>query len=322
MRAVGLQVDELFDKFCDGASTATEAYGTEGFHIDRELVEGWRLQLRKHFGLQDQDRAVGVKLRDSLHYDSPVDSELLRAGGPGQGPRPVCLRLAGRRGPPQNQQADRHDTVGIFPPKADSNAEEEAEELALQTAWKELRNYGSYQDELAEAEEETARLVGKGLVKRVDLDHVERYFGQPRLSKLGLIVKVKESGQKKRRIIVDALHWGVNGKAVCPERIVLPRPDDMHATILDMKAQEPQLLKLCNCISPAADRPSSSWRSSLDTRRLRSRCVASRHCWGAYWPASSTRRSCRCPPTSTTRCSVWWVRAGARRGTPVWHSSP
>ena len=60
------------------------------------------------------------------------------------------------------------------------------------------------------------------------------------VSKLGLIVKEKLDGTKKRRVIVDARRSGANHRTVCPERRAA-RPEDVHGMLRDMKEDEPQL---------------------------------------------------------------------------------
>ena len=107
-----------------------------------------------------------------------------------------------------------------------------------QSAWSELKNYKSFHD-IEDSVTETERLIQKGLVKKILKDEVEQYFDEPQ----GFISKVKESGQNKRLVIVDALWSGVNQKATCPARIVLPQAEDVHHTLKDMKAREAKLLR-------------------------------------------------------------------------------
>ena len=91
--------------------------------------------------------------------------------------------------------------------------------------WSELRNYSSFIENAADAEEEMTRLEHKGLVRKIRLDHAKELFDHPTISKLGLLIKEKADGAKKRRVVVDALRSGANKQACCPERIVLPRPE-------------------------------------------------------------------------------------------------
>ena len=118
------------------------------------------------------------------------------------------------------------DTCGIFPPK---QAEDEAskEEQAVLSIYGENKNYKSFYESPEDAEIEMQRLLDKGFAKRITAAQAEKFFDKPVISRLGLIVKEKADGTKKRRVIVDALRSGANQQAKCPERIVLPRPEDV-----------------------------------------------------------------------------------------------
>ncbi|CAE7832753.1 RE2 [Symbiodinium sp. CCMP2592] len=78
LRAVGLEVSELFDKFAakhPGAKGAAQDYGTEGFEIG--FVEEWRRWLENHFGVESGHPRL--QLKSLLHYESPVNTSLLEA---------------------------------------------------------------------------------------------------------------------------------------------------------------------------------------------------------------------------------------------------
>ena len=72
-------------------------------------------------------------------------------------------------------------------------------------------------------------------------------------------MKPKADGTVKHRIIVDALPSRANQRARCPERIVLPRPQDVYTMAADLKALEPQLLEWYR----AGERPTAEWGSEL-----------------------------------------------------------
>ena len=78
LRAVGREIDQLFDEFVKkepGAATAGERYATEGFKMN--FVEEWKAALEAHFGVCS--RPAGLRLKSLLHYDSPVNVALLEA---------------------------------------------------------------------------------------------------------------------------------------------------------------------------------------------------------------------------------------------------
>lgn len=115
---------------------------------------------------------------------------------------------------------------GVFPLSDDPEQEmEDTPELAEQLGV--VTNYKSFTDEPEQAKMELGRLVGEGFAvippTKVDGEMHERGT----VSKLALLIKTRENGAVKRRIIIDLLRSG--GKARCrtPERIVLPTVVDV-----------------------------------------------------------------------------------------------
>mgnify|MGYP001815729493 CR=1 FL=1 len=204
----------------------------------------------------------------------------------------------------------------------------------------ELKNYKSFSESHEDASLEMERLIEKGLVKKITLEQAEHFFDKPVISKLGLIVKEKLDGAKKRRVIVDALRSGANQQARCPERIVLPRPIEVQRMLTDMKASEPQLKswyrardlvqdewsaelvaadftdafthfpvarqELQQCVSPAGDGKHEYVFVALffGHKPRRCSCAGSRlSSRGSCRACITGRRSSSWAPTSTTRCS-------------------
>lgn len=89
-----------------------------------------------------------------------------------------------------------------------------------------LRNYKSVEEDLEEANIELDRYATLGYMKRVPLKEAEREFSGGTVSRLGLVLKIKDDGQKKRRIVIDLRRSGGNAKSVLPEKLVLPRLTD------------------------------------------------------------------------------------------------
>ena len=52
--------------------------------------------------------------------------------------------------------------------------------------------------------------------------------------RLGLIIKIKQDGTEKPRIIVDLRRSGVNARTLTPQRPVLPRIGDAVEALLDL----------------------------------------------------------------------------------------
>ena len=237
IRAVGREVSQLFDKFVRRYPAAEEAaagYGTKGFEL--KYVEEWRRELRLHFGLGDRD---GVVLTPKIGFKTPVDVALLEAWAKKAADPETAVTRWLASGAPLGANASI-ETCNIFPEKSD---DEQACAIDAETkAWAEAQNYKSFSNNPQEADEEMQRLIDKGFVKKLTVEEAEIAFGRTALSRLGLIVKDKPDGSKKRRVIVDARRSGANQRARCPERIVLPRPEDVHFMLRSMKEGEPDLL--------------------------------------------------------------------------------
>ena len=77
-----------------------------------------------------------------------------------------------------------------------------------------------------EAEVEINRHVNKGFAKRVSWERVQQTLGQTgTVSKMAFILKEKEDGSVKRRIILD-VRWSLgNSRSRVEERKVFPRTD-------------------------------------------------------------------------------------------------
>ena len=103
-----------------------------------------------------------------------------------------------------------------------------------------------------DAKIEIDRLIDRGYAVKARKGEVERAgLKGTTISKLGLIVKTKEGGAKKRRIIIDLRRSGGNRKAVLPERLILPRPMDaitmvrrMHASKAELERPQDKTLEL------------------------------------------------------------------------------
>eukprot|EP00913_Durusdinium_trenchii_P011626 g10919.t1 len=105
-----------------------------------------------------------------------------------------------------------------------------------------IANYVSVVEQEEDAREEIGRLSKLGYVIKVPKKEVEKAgFKGTTVSKLGLIVKKKEDGSTKRRIIIDLKRSGGNDKAYLPERLILPRPVDAIAMLRRMHATHSQV---------------------------------------------------------------------------------
>ena len=95
-------------------------------------------------------------------------------------------------------------------------------------------NYKSFIDYAEDAAIEVKRLVEANFAKVINKQRAVEKFGEGTVSRIALLVKQKEDLTVKRRIIVDMRRSGGNDRATCPERIILPRIQDVTKMGQDM----------------------------------------------------------------------------------------
>lgn len=66
------------------------------------------------------------------------------------------------------------------------------------------------------------------------MEEAEQSFGRRTVSKLALILKVREDNTVKKRIVIDPKRSSGNAKAHLPERLCLPRPMDCVEMVKDI----------------------------------------------------------------------------------------
>ena len=157
-------------------------------------------------------------------FESPLDPELwdawLRAAADPE-KRPVEWI---RKGVPLGMSKDIP-CCGIFPMADDPDLDmEEMPELADQLG---AVNYKSFTEEPVHARAELGRLVEEGFAVVLPTGKAQEIHKHGIVSKLALIIKKKDDGSVKRRIIIDLLRSGGNARCRVPERIVLPRAVDV-----------------------------------------------------------------------------------------------
>eukprot|EP00913_Durusdinium_trenchii_P003850 g3564.t1 len=130
-------------------------------------------------------------------------------------------------------------TCNIFPPALKEETQRPEDWQAAQGLREDIGNYVSVREQEEDAKIEIDRLLDRGYAVKAKKEEVETAkFRGTTISKLGLIVKTKEGGAKKRRIIIDLRRSGGNRKAVLPERLILPRPTDAIAIVRTMHASK------------------------------------------------------------------------------------
>ena len=209
-----------------------ETYGTPDCSLEEKWVMKWKEELRKLTGARG---APSLKLKGKWNYTSPLDQGLYEAWG--------------RRGNDPEVEVPKWIEFGvslgincpirscnILPPKQDSFTRQD-DWQAAQILREDMGNYTSVRDQEEDAKVEIDRLIDQGYAIPIEKTEAEEAgFKGITVSKLGLIVKTKEDGSKKRRIIIDLRRSGGNNKAVLPERLILPRPSDAIAMLRKMHA--------------------------------------------------------------------------------------
>ena len=211
-----------------------ETYGTPECVLEEKWVKKWKEELKKLTGAKG---APTLKLKGKWNYTSPLDQNLYEAWGKRGNDPEVEVPKWIESGVPLGINCSIK-SCNIFPPalKQDSPMRQD-DWQAAQSLREDIGNYTSVREQEADAKVEIDRLVEQGYAIPIEKTEAEEAgFKGVTVSRLGLIVKTKEDGSKKRRIIIDLRRSGGNSKAVLPERLILPRPADAIAMLRKMHA--------------------------------------------------------------------------------------
>ena len=211
------------------ALEVAETYGTLECSYDENAAKEWTATLRRTLGARS---APTSRREENVPYRSPLDPEILQAWiQRGQDPEEHVVDWV-LHGTPLGMAKDIP-TCGIFPPAIDGDrkAEEEWMDTDQQLRGGSVLNYKSMVDQPKDAQIELDRYRSKNYVKDLAETQLREEFPGGTISRLGLIVKEKEGGGVKRRIIVDLRRSTGNLKSKLPERLILPRPMDAVATL-------------------------------------------------------------------------------------------
>ena len=217
-----------------------EEYGSEDCELEAHLVERWKEELRKLTGAKG---APAIKLTGKWAYQSPMDGNLIEAWCRRGGDPETEVHRWIKEGVPLGINVPIK-TCNIFPPTLKEEIQRPEDWQAAQGLREDIGNYVSVREQEEDAKIEIDRLMDRGYAVKARKGEVERAgFKGTTISKLGLIVKTKEGGAKKRRIIIDLRRSGGNRKAVLPERLILPRPTDAIAMVRRMHASKAELVR-------------------------------------------------------------------------------
>ena len=123
---------------------------------------------------------------------------------------------------------------GVFPRISQVDQAQDIEKAKMLAIQGEFNNYQSLDDFAQEAQAELAREAQEGYLdmaqSRSDLEQIH---GTLVPSRIAVLVKEKE-GVQKVRLIHDLRRSGINSRLCLPERVVLPRINDVTRSVLDL----------------------------------------------------------------------------------------
>ena len=243
--AMGMAVRSLFEDFAKRRPEVLQIADNLGLTTytgpTQALITDFRLELASLLGATHDPRPVVSLGKQSPLQPAIIDKWLLGAGDP-----EIHLGDWIRNGAPLGM-AKPIPTCGIFPPVDGERAGDYSWDLSFEEALAhEGGNYTCVADNLDDAVIEITRLLDEKFGVKIPREEVAaRYPAESHtkgcISKLAIIVKVKEDGSKKRRIIVDLKRSGANSMASIPERPVLPRLSDACTSILNILDVAPEV---------------------------------------------------------------------------------
>jgi hypothetical protein len=196
----------------------------EGYLLHKDRIEKQLVpQVAMALGVSDVSRGPRSRWR------AAIVEGYVRASGDQE------VHLAGwlREGAPTGVACEIP-SCGIFPEV--TRTAEAAEDLQRTFAQAESHaNYASVREHHGAVREELKRLTGCGFMTRMaNWTELAKEFTNVVISKMACLVKEKEDGSVKLRLITDMLRSGINSFVKLHERIVLPRLFDLVEASLQM----------------------------------------------------------------------------------------
>ena len=207
VQSMGQKIWRTWETFVARRPSALEIaenYGTTQCKADEELVREWNSELRRILELTE---ATSVTLKGKDEYKTPIDTELLEKWVKVSGDPETAVPRWLVEGAPLGIELPI-ETCEIFP------SMDEQEKTYVST-WdsdaaleKDVKNYVSFEDAISDAKVEIERYHKLNYMKKLDREENKELLKGGTVSRLGLIVKVKESGEVKRRVIIDLRRSG------------------------------------------------------------------------------------------------------------------
>ena len=240
VRALGKKIREAWETVFDywpEARVLAEKYGTTEATFDEGVAQTWKEVLEHTCGAVEPD---GIHLKENLEFKSPLNAKLWEGWQRASKDPDDCIAVFAREGVPMGMEVDIPSSNGVFPEVGDEG--ERADSTV--TEFREVQgmlNYTSVTTQQGEASIELDRYVEKGFAKRRSWKEVEAKYGAGTCSKMALILKEKEDGSTKRRLVIDLKRSQGNARCKVNERIILPRLDDVVKMAQDIYGRKDEL---------------------------------------------------------------------------------
>lgn len=190
------------------------------------MLKAWTERVGRFLKAKDFDEIV---LRRPDRFVSPLNARLLEAWR--QTFRRARDEFWVRAGTPLGMCIPYR---GIFSMTEEEDTElEEVPDMEAQLG---AENYKSFLEEPDHARAEVQRYLDKGSCIELTEEQLREQFPVGTISKAALILKFKEDGAVKRRVIIDLLRSGGIERCRVRERIVLPRIQDVLDTVPERKS--------------------------------------------------------------------------------------
>lgn len=241
-QVMGSKIREEWENFYEARKTAlsefAQAYGTNEAQFDQYILEEWRERIREV--LKCEPEAEGVTIRENFEFKSPLQKDLWSAWINATNDPDTAIKDWLIEGVPLGIAKEIPGSNGIFPPVEKEEQEiDQAQEIAAQLG---LENYSSMEEHRGEALLELQRYEEKGIARMVSSEELlQRFPTHGTISRLAMILKQKDDGTVKSRIIMDLRRSGGNSRCKVPERIVLPRVSDVVDSLVWMRDHRGEL---------------------------------------------------------------------------------
>ena len=230
LQEVGREIRDVWIDF-------VKDYGSEHCELDKRVQKEWMFCLEGILRMEEFEDAV---LREPWEFNSPLNAKLWNAWFKASGDPEKDLVSWIRQGAPLGM-SEKVPYCGIYPTtEEDEEGDLDPPNLEFQMG---MENYKSFLEEPEHAEAEVRRYLERGFAIETKNEWVVEHFKQGTMSKLALIIKEKDDGSVKRRIIIDLKRSGGNARCRLQERLVLPRVCDVVNSLKYLRANRIEMME-------------------------------------------------------------------------------